>query len=149
MSIYSDVFPTSDSPNKFQMEALFDRIRPESVTDAAVRDFKLIKEYGKWRINTPLNTARRFFRDFYAKLDKTDKLLFQIPYLNSGIQYVRSIMENMAEAGVKEIYDLLPRLSPIHTAVFDAIMPVIEDAMAKKYGIDLKTGEKVSETTDQ
>src|SRR5437868_20763 len=115
MSIYSEVFPGGDSPNKYQMEALFNSIRQESITPEIIAKFGLEKENrNEWRITTSLNTARRHFAEFYATLDRIDKLLFQIPYLNSGVSYVETVMRNIEEAGL-DMADFLGDLSALRS----------------------------------
>jgi hypothetical protein len=129
MSIYCEVFPSNDSPNKYQMEALFNSIRPESITPEIIAKLGLVKESrDEWRITAALNAARRHFAAFYATLDRIDKLLFQIPYLNSGVFYVQTVLHNVEEVGL-DMTDFLGDLSALRSKIIARLRTEIKPVL--------------------
>lgn len=103
--IYSGVYPACASPSKSQMEQLFRSMKPEGITAKVIADFGLVRSSfnDEWEINVSLNKARKAFAVLYESLPQEDKLLFQMAFFNPAIDYIREIMENMAEAGLELI----------------------------------------------
>jgi hypothetical protein len=99
MSIYCGVFPANPDPNKYQLEALFNRaVDDKLITEAVQEQFGLKRENDEWRVTASLDKVRRLLPQFYESLPASNKAYFQLLYFNGGISYLRDILDNLQAA---------------------------------------------------
>jgi hypothetical protein len=136
MSIYYGVYPANEHPDKDQMEDLFNyAVDPERITEVVKRNFCLVKSYdGDWMMTGSVDLARQQFPAFYESLSQIEKELFQLRAFNTGVAYLRAILENFEKVtGVSfrtqndALYDLSCDVIRKIPSVMDIIHPSVLD----------------------
>ena len=118
--IYSDVYPKCKDPSKFQMEECLNSVDSEFVTPEVVSQFGLAEdsENGKWRITVSLEKARKHFPNFYDGLSQVCRDYFQLMFFNSGVSYLRVILNHIKSGGAIDVAAEIELLDKLQSDVF-------------------------------
>lgn len=138
MPIWSQVYPTEQSPGKFQIEKMYESawrhdpkfFQPQDGDNFGL-DLVVLREQMEVRMRAPLAQLRRQVPGLWKRMTKAQRVLFWMAYFNSAMQYAEAIAADMErELGTPEQPHGLPHVARLadefKVAVVRALKPEIE-----------------------
>lgn len=115
--IYSQLYPTCKDPSKSMMEECFNSVDSKFITPEVISQFGLTEENGRWRIAVALDKARKHFPSFYDGLSQVCRDYFQLMFFNSGVSYLRAILNHINGGGAIDVANEIEMLDKLQSDV--------------------------------